>query len=135
LALQLAVELPPDAACVKGGHLVLLEFSLKAFVELLDVVVESSCITLHFLNDELQFVLLPFLLFPQSFQMLLLDLVLSVPVSQLILKLLYLFPFILPLLIILLPLLLPPVLNILDELSVFLLCPDYLLMEALHSGI
>ncbi len=115
--------------------MVLLEFSFKAFIELFDVIVESFRISLHLLNDELQFILLTFLLLPQSLQMLLLDLVLPVPISHLVLQLLYLFPLILPLIIILLPLLLPTILDILDQLSVFLFDPDYLLMKTLHSGI
>lgn len=100
-----------------------------------DVVVESFSIALHFFDDELQFVLLALLLFSQSFQMLLFDLVLSVSVPHLILQLLYLFPLVLSLLIILLPFLLPSVLDILDELGILLLDPYDFLMEAFNSGV
>lgn len=102
---------------------------------MLDVIVESFRVALHFFDDELQFVLLPLLLFPQSFQVLLFDLVLPIPVPQLILQLLYLFPLTLPLFIVLLPFLLPSVLDILDELGVLLLDPHDFLVEAFNCGV
>jgi hypothetical protein len=102
---------------------------------LFDVVVEPFRITLHFFDDELQFVLLPLLLLSQSFQMFLFDLVLSIPVPHLILQLLYLFPLVLSLLIVLLPFLLPSVLDILDQLGVFSLNPHDFLMQAFNSGV
>lgn len=100
-----------------------------------NVVVEPFRIALHFFNDELQFVLLTFLLFSQSFKMFLFDLVLPISVPHLILQFLYLFPFILPFLVILFPFLLPSVLDILDESSVLLLYPHDFFMEAFNRGI
>ena len=53
LPLQLGPQLTPNASSVKVGHLVLLELSFQVIIELLDVIIESFSVSLHFLNHKL----------------------------------------------------------------------------------
>ena len=129
------IKLTTDSTWLKSLRLILLEFSLDSIIKLLDIIVESLCISFHFFNDKLKFIFLSFFFFLCSLKLFFLHFVLSFSLSFSIHQFFNFLSFSFSFSFHLFSFLFPPILNILNELSILLLCFDNFFMKIFHSSI
>ena len=90
LSVELCSELPSDTCVVKSAHLVLFVLTFEGIVELLDVLIESVSVGLHFFNNKLELFVLPFTLVNLSLKLFFLSPPLSFLLPEFFLKFLVL---------------------------------------------